>query len=135
MVLSLCLSNLALSAGVVSVSLAEEVLSALIIQQTPQHLLVTPERQQTRLDCHHGDNSYPYMLWYQQRDGQGTMELVGLLHYENANLEKKFHSGRFNITGHSKGKAALVISNMAADDKAVYFCAASQHSVTSLFPL
>nr|XP_046165602.1 M1-specific T cell receptor beta chain-like [Oncorhynchus gorbuscha] len=101
--------------------LSEEVVfsSSLLIRQTPQHLLRrTTEHREAHLDCHHGDNDYPYMLWYQQKDkgGQKTMELIGTLHYTNPTLEKNYET-RFNLTGHSKAKAS-----------AVYYCAASQHS-------
>lgn len=66
------------------------------------------------------------MLWYQYKSvagGQRAMKLIGLLHYEKANTEKDF-AGRFNITGHSKDRAQLVISNINQDDTAVYVCAA-----------
>ncbi|KAK9533969.1 hypothetical protein VZT92_009048 [Zoarces viviparus] len=73
------------------------------------------------------------MLWYRHRSA--AMELIGLLHYENSNLEKNFEA-RFNITGHSKGRAQLVVSNTNPADSAEYFCAASQHSgSTPLAPL
>ncbi|KAJ7988772.1 hypothetical protein DPEC_G00312680 [Dallia pectoralis] len=94
---------------------------------TPPHLLRrTSEHKEARLDCFHGDNSYPYMLWYQQQDTseQKTMELIGYLHYENPTMEKKFEP-RFTLTGHSKANATLVISNIRLSDSAVYYCAAS----------
>lgn len=116
--------------------LLDVVLSSVMIQQSAH--LIKPEQEEARLDCHHGDNNYPYMLWYQYKStagGQRAMELIGLLHYENPNLEKKFEA-RFNITGHSKGQAQLVISTTNPSDSAQYFCAASQHSVsTPLAPL
>lgn len=99
-------------------------ISSLIINQTPAILNLNP-KQKASLECHHGDNNYPYMLWYQYKsDGQRVMDLIGLLHYENPNLEKKFEA-RFNISGHSKGKAQLVISAVTTADTAEYFCAAS----------
>uniref|UniRef100_A0A3Q3WTT9 Ig-like domain-containing protein n=1 Tax=Mola mola TaxID=94237 RepID=A0A3Q3WTT9_MOLML len=73
----------------------------------------------TRLDCYHGNDDYPYMLW--------AVELIGYHYYENANIEKNFEA-RFTTTGQSKGRAWLVISNITSTDSAEYFCAASQHS-------
>lgn len=103
-----------------------------MIQQSPANLLVKPEQVEVRLNCYHGDNNYPYMLWYQYKSaaggGQRAMDLIGLLHYEKPNLEKNFEV-HFNMTGHSKGKAQLVISNINPADTAVYFCAAREHSV------
>lgn len=98
--------------------------SSLIIQQSA-NVQIKPE-EEAHLECYHGDNNYPYMLWYQHKsvaEGQRAMELVGQLHYESANLEKNFEA-HFNITGHSKGRAQLVISNINPTDSAVYFCAA-----------
>uniref|UniRef100_A0A3Q2D5Q9 Ig-like domain-containing protein n=1 Tax=Cyprinodon variegatus TaxID=28743 RepID=A0A3Q2D5Q9_CYPVA len=98
-----------------------------VIQQAPAFIQVK-SGEEARLECYHGDNSYPYMLWYQSTvGGRKTMDLIGLLHYENKNPEKGFES-RFNLTGHSKGKAWLVISDTKPADTAQYFCAASQHS-------
>ncbi|KAK5886868.1 hypothetical protein CesoFtcFv8_017859 [Champsocephalus esox] len=68
------------------------------------------------------------MLWYRHRSAAGgqprDMDPIGLLHYENADVEKTFATERFNITGHSKGRAQLTISNMKPADSAEYFCAA-----------
>ncbi|KAK1893385.1 T cell receptor beta variable 18 [Dissostichus eleginoides] len=103
-------------------------LSSLKIQQSPENLLIRPGQQEARLECFHGDNSFPYMLWYRHRSAAGgqprDMDLIGLLHYENADVEKTFATERFNITGHSKGRAQLTISNMQPADSAEYFCAA-----------
>ncbi|KAK5857935.1 hypothetical protein PBY51_011144 [Eleginops maclovinus] len=102
------------------------VLSSLKIQQSPVNLLIKPGQEEARLECFHGDNNFPYMLWYRHSSagGQpGDMDLIGLLHYENADVEKAF-AERFNITGHSKGRAQLTISNMKPADRAEYFCAA-----------
>lgn len=99
---------------------------SLFIQQSPANLLIKLDQEEAHLDCYHGDNNYPYMLWYQYKSRAGiqrSMDLIGLLHYENANLEKNFETD-VNITGHSKGRAQLVISNMKAADTAEYFCAA-----------
>nr|XP_054597414.1 uncharacterized protein LOC129163609 [Nothobranchius furzeri] len=82
--------------------------SSLVIQQSPENVLVQTEKE-ARLHCYHGDNSHPYMLWYQSKAGQRMMDLIRLLCYENPNLEKNFEK-RFNMTGHSKGKAQLVLS-------------------------
>lgn len=113
----------------------DTVLSSLVIQQSPVALLIKPG-QEASLECYHGDSNYNYMLWYKSAaGGQRAMDLIGYLYNENPNLEKTFNN-RFTITGNSKAKAQLVISNVNLSDTAEYFCAASQHSVsTRLAPL
>ncbi|KAF7652107.1 hypothetical protein LDENG_00101660 [Lucifuga dentata] len=105
--------------------LTDVALSLLLIQQSPKNLLRNLEQAEALLDCYHGDNNYPLMFWYQR--SQTAMDLIGTLHYERASMEKNFE-GRFNITGHSKGKGQLRISKIKLADSAAYFCAASLHS-------
>ncbi|MED6281048.1 hypothetical protein CHARACLAT_017273 [Characodon lateralis] len=102
---------------------ADIIASPPVIQQTPAAILIK-SGQVALLHCYHGDNSYPYMLWYQSAaGGRHTMDLIGLLHYETQTPEKSFEN-RFNMTGHSKGKAQMIISDTKPEDTAEYFCAA-----------
>lgn len=107
-------------------SFIDDTLSSLVIQQSPKILLITPQTPETHVECYHGDTNYPYMYWYQYKSagGRRALDLIGWLHYEKQNLEKNFEA-RFNITGHAKKKAQLVISNINPADTAEYFCAAS----------
>uniref|UniRef100_A0A8B9RIV8 Ig-like domain-containing protein n=1 Tax=Astyanax mexicanus TaxID=7994 RepID=A0A8B9RIV8_ASTMX len=98
--------------------------SSLIIQQSPAHVLGTPGQTEVKLSCRHGDTSYPYLYWYQQKTASSSMELIGFLQYENVFPEEKFKA-RFKLSGHAKADAFLVISNITVQDSAVYFCAAS----------
>lgn len=85
------------------------------------------------LECFHGDDSYPYMYWYQLRQAAGgrrVMELIGWLQYDSPNVQTKFES-RFRLKGHSKEKAWLEISDTNQTDSAEYFCAASLHSAST----
>ncbi len=104
---------------------------SLVIQQSPKHLLRTMQEKEAKLSCHHGDSSYPYMYWYQQKSNGGSLELIGMLTYESISLEGKFKS-RFALSGHATKYVFLLISNISADDSTVYFCAASAHSCTFL---
>lgn len=99
-----------------------------MIQQTPE-IFFTLAGQEVILRCYHGDDDYPYMLWYQFKAAAGdqpAMELIGLLSYENPNVERGFR-GRFKFTGDARSKAQLRISNVNASDTAEYFCAARRH--------
>ncbi|GAA6086119.1 uncharacterized protein LOC111582099 [Tachysurus ichikawai] len=99
------------------------VISSLNIQQLPQNLLITPEQREVKLSCQHGDSSYIYMYWYQQKTVSDSIELIGMLQYQRFTPEEKFKP-RFNISGHATGDAFLLISSVAPEDSAVYFCAA-----------
>ncbi|MGH0171886.1 UNVERIFIED_CONTAM: hypothetical protein FKN15_062060 [Acipenser sinensis] len=73
------------------------------------------------------------MYWYQQTRN-GALELIGY-EYVNINPEEKFKE-RFKMTGKATEKGFLTISNLTAEDSAVYFCAASIHSAADhLTPL
>lgn len=103
------------------------VISSPIIQQSPEHLLLNEKEKVAKIRCHHGDNSYQYMYWYQQNNKVGHLELIGMLSFDAHYPEEKFKT-RFNITGHTARNAFLVISNISREDTATYFCAASLHS-------
>ncbi len=102
-----------------------------VIQQSPKHLLRTMEEKEAKLSCNHGDSSYPYMYWYEQKSNGGSLEFIGMLTYESVSPEGKFKS-RFALSGHATKDVFLLISNISAEDSAVYFCAASAHSCTVL---
>ncbi|KAK3537724.1 hypothetical protein QTP70_017885 [Hemibagrus guttatus] len=107
------------------------VISSLNVQQSPQHLLIKPDQREVKLSCRHGDSSYQYMYWYQQKGVGESIELIGMLQYQRDTIEEKFKP-RFNISGHATGDAFLIISNPTPEDSAVYFCAAS--STATHFP-
>uniref|UniRef100_A0A8C1F1R1 Ig-like domain-containing protein n=1 Tax=Cyprinus carpio carpio TaxID=630221 RepID=A0A8C1F1R1_CYPCA len=98
-----------------------------VIQQSPKHLLRRVEEKEANLSCRHGDSSYQYLYWYQQKSNGGSLELIGMLSFGEPSPEDKFKT-RFKITGHATQDAFLLISNISAEDSAVYFCAASEHS-------
>ncbi len=102
---------------------------SLVIQQSPKHLLQTMEEKEAKLSCHHGDSSYSYMYWYQQKSNGGSLELIGMLIGDSVTPEDKFKP-RFDLSGQATKDASLRISSISAEDSAVYFCAASMHSCT-----
>ncbi|XP_046710902.1 uncharacterized protein LOC124389570 [Silurus meridionalis] len=105
------------------ISLKAAVISSLNIQQTPQNLLITPDQLEAKIKCWHGDANYFYMYWYQQKTVTDSIVLIGMIQYEKFTPEDKFKA-RFNISGHATKDAFLLISNIAPEDSAVYFCAA-----------
>uniref|UniRef100_A0A8C2IQB4 Ig-like domain-containing protein n=1 Tax=Cyprinus carpio TaxID=7962 RepID=A0A8C2IQB4_CYPCA len=79
------------------------------------------EEKEANLSCRHGDSSYTFLYWYQQKRNSGSLELIGMLNYGTVSEEDKFKT-RFNITGDATKDAFLFISNLNAEDSAVYFC-------------
>ncbi|KAF5887332.1 Ig heavy chain V region, partial [Clarias magur] len=115
--------------GVIIISLNASSISSLNIQQTPEHLFISPEQRKANLSCRHGDTNYNYMYWYQQKAAGDHIQLIGMLQYGAVTPEEKFKS-RFNISGHAKADAFLLISSVTPEDSAVYFCAArSLHEI------
>ncbi len=100
-----------------------------VVQQSPKHLLQTVEEKEAKLSCHHGDSSYIYLYWYQQKNKGSSLELIGMLTGDSGTPEEKFKP-RFALSGHATKNASLLISSISVEDSAVYFCATSEHSST-----
>ncbi|KAI5102593.1 hypothetical protein C0J45_7945 [Silurus meridionalis] len=99
------------------------VIFSISVQQTPQHLMITPDKSEAKIKCWHGDATYPYMNWYQQKTNSDTIELIGQLINDKFTPEAKFNA-RFTTSGSSTGDAFLLIASLTPEDSAVYFCAA-----------
>ncbi|RVE57549.1 hypothetical protein OJAV_G00217330 [Oryzias javanicus] len=107
-------------------AVADLALPALVVKQTPEIVFTRPGLEVV-LNCYHGDDDYPYMLWYRSRTaGRRAMELIGLLSYDKPSVEEDFQRG-FQLTGDASGEARLRISGVNATDAAEYSCAARRH--------
>lgn len=65
------------------------VVSSPIIQQSPEHLLVTVDQKEAILHCRHGDNDYSYMYWYQQNSSGGSWSLLECSSIQNPHIWKQ----------------------------------------------
>ncbi|MGH0171943.1 UNVERIFIED_CONTAM: hypothetical protein FKN15_062187 [Acipenser sinensis] len=107
-------------------------LNGIKIDQSPPSLFESPGRS-AELNCSHDDSNYDRMYWYRQTR-KGALELIGY-QYGEIYPEEKFKE-RFKMTGKATEKGFLTISNLTAEDSAVYFCGASIHSAADhLSPL
>ena len=95
------------------------------MQQSPESLSV-PEGGMASLNCTSSDRNFQYFWWYRQHSGEGPKALMSIF----SDGDKK--EGRF--TAHLN-KASLHVSLHIRDsqpsDSALYFCAASEHTVLS----
>ncbi|KAF5887663.1 immunoglobulin lambda-1 light chain-like [Clarias magur] len=83
------------------------------------------------LSCKHTYKDYFYLYWYQQTRQDTALKLTGHLYTTTFNKETDYEK-RFRIHGDAKSEATLQISNLNADDSAVYFCAVRESTVARL---
>ena len=104
------------------------------VNQTPTEKFKNAS-ETLELQCLHSIPSYNVILWYKQTHG-GTLTLLGYLYTSPGTIEPEF-SGKVKMDGdpNTNKKNSLTISNLLLNDSAVYFCAASLHSVSDHLPL
>lgn len=97
------------------------------VLQTPPDI-IKPEGESvvSGIKCSHKITNHDRILWYKQ-DKHRTLKLLGFLNVNFVNLEDDA-KGKFNFDGLASEKSSLSISDLAVNDSAVYFCAASRHS-------
>uniref|UniRef100_A0A674B5F4 Ig-like domain-containing protein n=1 Tax=Salmo trutta TaxID=8032 RepID=A0A674B5F4_SALTR len=97
------------------------------VHQTPIAVL-KGSKDNVQLTCNHTIQNYNMILWYQQSTGDTAMNLIGYAYTTSITMEKSFEK-HFNVSGDGLKEAYLhLLSLRAAEDSAVYYCAASQHS-------
>uniref|UniRef100_A0A3Q1BRB5 Ig-like domain-containing protein n=1 Tax=Amphiprion ocellaris TaxID=80972 RepID=A0A3Q1BRB5_AMPOC len=81
----------------------------------------------------HGDSSLLIMYWYQQKQDSMSLTLIGFGYEAAPNYEGDFEQ-HFKLTRQSITEGALTIKKADQSHSAVYFCAASTHTVTYTDP-
>ena len=104
------------------------------VNQTPTEKFKNAS-ETLELQCLHSIPSYNVILWYKQTHG-GTLTLLGYLYTSPGTIEPEFRE-KVKMDGdpNTNKKNSLTISNLLLNDSAVYFCAASLHSVSDHLPL
>lgn len=92
-------------------------------------MFTTSTETEAKIHCSHNDDSFTRILWYKQ--SAKDLQLLGYLYGGKGNPET---DANVKIDGEStKGKTCtLTIEGLSENSSAVYFCAASLHSVSSL---
>uniref|UniRef100_A0A669BCQ7 Immunoglobulin V-set domain-containing protein n=1 Tax=Oreochromis niloticus TaxID=8128 RepID=A0A669BCQ7_ORENI len=81
----------------------------------------------TTLRCLHTISSYNRFLWYKQSQG-GQLQLLGYMWGSRPTLEANV-SATLDGSADENKNCTLTIEKLQQDSSAVYFCAASLHSV------
>ena len=78
------------------------------------------------INCSHSNTNFDMIQWYKQSDGKSDMALVGYVRYSSPAVEDKFKETH-NVSGDGRSLSSLHIPKLSrSEDRAVYFCAASE---------
>lgn len=96
------------------------------VHQSPSNLIKT-ERNSAELVCEHDVSSYTVILWYMQTLSH-EFTLLGYIWNKNYYPEDDFKD-KISLNGDGTKNGSLKINDLAPSDSAMYYCAASLHSV------
>lgn len=86
--------------------------------------LMVKSGSRVQILCHHDDQSLVIMLWYQQKEDNQSLDLIGYGYDTLANYMPRFKD-QVNITRQGAVAGSLHILRAELSHSAVYFCAAS----------
>lgn len=90
------------------------------IEQAPT-FLIKNQGENAELEYTHSIKNYDRIHWYQQLDSEQPLDYLGNLFYAQSSPE----NSRFALTGDGRSKCVLNISELAVQESALYFCAAT----------
>uniref|UniRef100_A0A667YA27 Ig-like domain-containing protein n=1 Tax=Myripristis murdjan TaxID=586833 RepID=A0A667YA27_9TELE len=91
----------------------------------PTRPQIVKEGTEVTISCSHDGSSYPLMLWYQQKEDNHSLTLIGYGYANSAqNYEGQFEQ-QFELTREDSVRGALIVRSAKPSDSAVYFCAAT----------
>ncbi len=99
------------------------------VQQSPSNLIKS-EKDTAELVCEHSIATYTIILWYKQTQTNRGFTLLGYIWNKNYFPEDDF-SKNIKLDGDGTKNGSLKILQLEASDSAMYYCAASKHSVMS----
>uniref|UniRef100_A0A8C2CEK4 Ig-like domain-containing protein n=1 Tax=Cyprinus carpio TaxID=7962 RepID=A0A8C2CEK4_CYPCA len=90
----------------------------------------SPEKDNAELVCEHSIATYTMIFWYKQTQTNHGFTLLGYIWNKNYFPEDNF-SKKIQLDGDGARNGSLKILQLEASDSAMYYCAASFHSVMS----
>ncbi|XP_067884561.1 uncharacterized protein [Heterodontus francisci] len=93
--------------------------------------LMVAEGTTAEMHCFQNDTSESYMYWYRQQSGAGLQLIVNSIGTSDPRPEEGFKE-RFKITRPDFKSCSLKILRVEQTDRAVYYCAARDHSIAFL---
>lgn len=98
------------------------------VHQQPGHRLCLPD-DKVEISCSHNIKNYDTILWYQKKEGDTAMKLIGYISYTTIKSIEAPWTNVFNVSGDGEKNASLHFSSINTALSAVYFCAAyyAQH--------
>uniref|UniRef100_A0A3Q2DM69 Ig-like domain-containing protein n=1 Tax=Cyprinodon variegatus TaxID=28743 RepID=A0A3Q2DM69_CYPVA len=104
------------------------------VTQTEGHVAAAKGKSVTLGCIFETSDPYPYLFWYQQKEGSSPTYMLNRYSGTAAN-DPKFSTDRFNAdlnTGTQKKSVNLTIQDLRLSDSAVYYCLASEKKLIPL---
>ncbi|KAK2892166.1 hypothetical protein Q8A73_017831 [Channa argus] len=79
------------------------------------------------INCSHDDSSLQVMLWYQHKESNRSLSLIGYTVLTADPVYENQFTGKFSIKTQDRVRGSLIINTVTPADSAVYYCAASTH--------
>ncbi|KAG9471498.1 hypothetical protein GDO78_014542, partial [Eleutherodactylus coqui] len=101
--------------------------SAIEVKQDEKFLIVKSGNT-VKMRCNQDQSDYLNMIWYQQKAEQGLQLMVLSISANSTDMEGNYKT-RWSIQRPTVHNSTLTLTASSRNDSAVYFCAASKHSL------
>lgn len=92
------------------------------VRQHPVDILCHPDDEK-EISCSHNVKTYDTILWYQQKESDTAMELIGRVYFKDKQVEEPWKKN-FSVSGDGEKDSSLHVLSAKPALSAVYFCAA-----------
>uniref|UniRef100_A0A663M662 Ig-like domain-containing protein n=1 Tax=Athene cunicularia TaxID=194338 RepID=A0A663M662_ATHCN len=85
--------------------------------------------ESVELSCYQNYTTLAFMYWYQQHPRNGLKLVASISTWMKNSYEEGYSEVKFEISRDNNGHSVMTIKNVTSKDAAIYFCAASDHTV------